>query len=379
MRILIPAFDYKPQNGGVATYTYELALELQKQKHDILVLAPHRPGADDFDKTSGLDTVRYSSPQKALLAFKKLPAIIAKQTADFNPDIIFCPLWFPDAASTHLTLKLFPKTPLFIAAHGTELSTANTSLLQTLRNFLLKSVKQKTFKKAKNIFAVSHNTKNIILEQYPELKHKTLVVSNGVNLDIYRKIKIPQPTTDAPRLLTVSRLIPSKGIDSVLYSLPDVIKIHPQLKYTIVGSGPDKGRLQDLIRHLQLENHAQLVGFKTQEELVHIYNSNDLFILLSKSSPPHIEGFGLVFLEAAACELPSLGARSGGIPDAVLDGHTGWLIDTQNTCDITHKLLDILADRQLLKTVAQSARENAQLKTWQHSVEKILKAINAKK
>lgn len=377
MRILIPAFDYKPQNGGVATYAYELASELKRQKHDVLVLAPNQPDDKDFDKATDINTVRYTAPKKALLAFKTIESIILKHTLQFKPDVIFCPLWFPDAACSHLALKALPKTQLFIAAHGTEISATHSSTLQALRSLLLSRLKRKTFHAAKKIFAVSQNTKNMIIDQYPELLQKTIVVSNGVNLDIYQKLEPTQRTTDFPQLLTVSRLIPSKGIDSVLYSLPDVIKKYPKLKYTIVGSGPDKERLQDLIQKLKLENHAELAGFKKQEELIHLYSSHDLFILLSKSSPPHIEGFGLVFLEAAACGIPSLGSRSGGIPDAVIDGQTGWLVDTQNTQDVTNKLLEILKDREHLKSMGQSAWENAQLKTWRNSTQKILEAINA--
>ena len=73
-----------------------------------------------------------------------------------------------------------------------------------------------------------------------------------------------------------------------------------------------------------------------------LYSLADLFVLLSREELPDVEGFGLVFLEAAACGLPSVGGRSGGIPEAVDEGRSGWLVDPSDTHEIAATIIDLL-------------------------------------
>ena len=109
-----------------------------------------------------------------------------------------------------------------------------------------------------------------------------------------------------------------------------------------MGEGPDRQRLEDLTARLGLQTQVCFLGRLALSDIVELYNLADLFVMLSREEPPDVEGFGLVFLEAAACGLPSVGGRSGGIPDAIEEGKSGWLVDPCNTEEIAATIIDLL-------------------------------------
>jgi phosphatidylinositol alpha-1,6-mannosyltransferase len=110
---------------------------------------------------------------------------------------------------------------------------------------------------------------------------------------------------------------------------------------------------------------------------VSLYNLADLFVLLTREEPPDVEGFGLVFLEAAACGLPSLGGRSGGIPEAIEDGETGWLVDPYDARAISARVIDLLGSPERLRRASERCLRTAPERTWERAADRITEEMSA--
>ncbi len=108
------------------------------------------------------------------------------------------------------------------------------------------------------------------------------------------------------------------------------------------------------------------------------YQLSDCFLLLSREDfkIPAVEGFGIVFLEAAACGKPSIAGKSGGIADAVLEGQTGWLVDPLDLNAIQELLLRLISQPQLIKEMGERALSRALTLTWDHQAKLLFKVLS---
>ncbi len=131
---------------------------------------------------------------------------------------------------------------------------------------------------------------------------------------------------DLPTVVAVSRLVPRKGFDVLLDALA-LLELDVQL--VIAGDGRDRGRLEARANRLGLGGRVRFLGRVSDEELPDVYRSGDVFVMMCRErwAGLEAEGFGIVFLEAAACGIPSVAGRSGGSHEAVVDEKTGFVID----------------------------------------------------
>jgi phosphatidylinositol alpha-1,6-mannosyltransferase len=179
-----------------------------------------------------------------------------------------------------------------------------------------------------------------------------------------------------PIVLTIARLVPRKGIDSVLAALPLVRQVVPDVTYVVAGEGPDRERLEEIARRLGIADCVRFVGGIADDELPHWYSLGDVFAMPSRGEPPDVEGFGIVYLEAAACERPVVATRAGGVPDAVLDGVSGLLVEPGDLDGLARTLGELLLDpaRRLELGRRARARVLAEL-TWEKIAERTFLAL----
>jgi phosphatidyl-myo-inositol dimannoside synthase len=373
--ILIPAYDFKPLLGGVANYGHELAVQFSKRAQ-VHVLSRKLPGMEEFDQRLPYNVSRIRTPHSALLSFPLFARTLRRLIRLQPPDAVFCPMWFPDGAACRWALGGAP-IPYFVAAHGTEVFEDFTTVRNSVRTVLVRRLKRKVFHDAEKVFPVSQYTRKAVLEEAGGNDNGVITVNNGVNSMIFKKTP-GNPSVEAryrPRgeriLLTVTRLYPYKGVDRMLESLPAISQAVPEVKYLIVGEGPDRQRLEDLTARSGLENQVRFLGRLALSEIVELYNVADLFVMLSREEPPDVEGFGLVFLEAAACGLPSVGGRSGGIPDAIDEGKSGWLVDPCNTEELAATIIDLLKSPERLERASKFCLSTAPHKSWERAADRI--------
>jgi len=140
-------------------------------------------------------------------------------------------------------------------------------------------------------------------------------------------------------LFTVTRIVRRKNISSVILALKELLIKHPTLLYYIAGDGPELSNLRDTVEKLSLSDNVKILGNISENEKSHYYSIADLFILpsLFDYSDGSIEGFGIVFIEANMYGVPVISGDTGGMPEAVIDGITGFQ-STGSIMDIKEKI-----------------------------------------
>ncbi|HEX4601258.1 MAG TPA: glycosyltransferase family 4 protein [Gemmatimonadales bacterium] len=159
-----------------------------------------------------------------------------------------------------------------------------------------------------------------------------------------------------PWLLTVARLDFHKGIDTVIRALPAIRARVPTARYAVAGIGSRRAALEALIAELGLGDAVRLLGFVPDEDLPALYNAADLFVLVSRRDGLLVEGFGIACVEASACGLPVIASRSGGLPEAVRAGETGWIVDPDDPVALATETIRLLADARLRRQLGAAGR-----------------------
>jgi len=153
--------------------------------------------------------------------------------------------------------------------------------------------------------------------------------------------------------LSVGYLIERKGFEYLIKSMPNVLKKYANVKLKIVGSGPLEGDLKSLINDLKLNRNVEILKNVSDEELLNLYNSSDLFILPSiVDSQGNTEGLGVVLLEAMACKVPVIGSNIGGIPDIIQDGETGLLVPEKNISELSKAVINLVENEDFRNKLA---------------------------
>jgi len=162
-------------------------------------------------------------------------------------------------------------------------------------------------------------------------------------------------------ILTVGNLVARKGHDTTIRSLPKLLQLVPDVTYLIVGDGPYRSQLETLATELGVRNRVIFAGRLADEDLAQLYALCDVFVMPSRAQldEKDVEGFGIVFLEANACAKPVIGGRSGGVPEAIVDGVTGLLVDPNDSGELADAIARLLTDREFAHRLGQQGRERA--------------------
>lgn len=145
-------------------------------------------------------------------------------------------------------------------------------------------------------------------------------------------------------LITVARLTPHKGIDTGIRCLAALAREIPNLRYAVVGTGPDQARLEGLAHELGVGDRVRFLGLVPEADLPGLYNVGDVYLGPSRLHESDVEGFGISIVEASASGLPVVVGRSGGTSDAVRDGETGALVDAEDPAAFAAAVRPILQD-----------------------------------
>jgi glycosyltransferase involved in cell wall biosynthesis len=172
----------------------------------------------------------------------------------------------------------------------------------------------------------------------------------------------------APVVLSVGMVKPRTGYHISLPAFARLQERFPGAVYRIVGRPPDgayRERLTDIIRRGNIRG-VEFLGFVDPARLDRLYREASMFVLLSQEVDRHFEGFGLVFLEAGAYGLPSVGSRSGGVPDVVIDGDSGFLVSPADSEAAGRAMVRLAEDPRLSARMGSAGRARAERLTWGH-------------
>ncbi|TQK77189.1 glycosyltransferase family 4 protein [Rarobacter incanus] len=170
-----------------------------------------------------------------------------------------------------------------------------------------------------------------------------------------------------PIVLVTGRLVERKGQDRLIDAWPRVRRNHPAAVLVIVGKGPYRAALEARARDRGVTDSVIFAGSVPWADLPAYYDDCTVFAMPSRARKRglEVEGLGIVYLEAGACAKPVIVGDSGGAPDAVVDGETGFLVDPENPRDIADRISQLLADQELAARMGQAGRRRVVAEwTW---------------
>ena len=132
------------------------------------------------------------------------------------------------------------------------------------------------------------------------------------------------------------------------------------MRYVIVGDGDERNSLEGLVNQLGVREHVRFSGVVDDRELPNYYHAADVFIHPNRIEGGEFEGFGIVFLEAAAASLPTIGGSTGGVPEAVEAGVTGLLVSGTNVDELAAAIRTLAASESLRRRMGEAGRRRVQ-------------------
>lgn len=388
MKFLFLSSDYKPMPGGVAEYLDTLARGLINLGHKVKVLAVAEkderekleflcnyekwviPFPITYDQRPGhrrgnyvvsmLEILRCLWPssrrlldktsffQASVTAVAQLAQILRREA----PDVIV--LGYLDPRLYPLFLHLQENNQAYgIIAHDFEVRKVLKINDIVIRGGIIKG--------ARWIVANSHHTARVLKSWriapsriaiiHPPVSAKLLESANN------NSVRDPKRPLE---VVTVARLVSCKAIDIVLRALRILDSREIAYRYTIAGTGPERDYLEKIVVELGIGSKVEFVGYISDGEKRSLLRRSDVFVMVSRvrENEQH-EGFGIGFMEAAACGIPSVGSRAGGIPEAVVEGETGVLVCPESEEELADALAFFASNPQIRQRMGMAAAERA--------------------
>jgi phosphatidylinositol alpha-1,6-mannosyltransferase len=213
---------------------------------------------------------------------------------------------------------------------------------------------------ARAVLANSHNTARLV-QRFGVRADRVHVVYPAIDPTVFRpgvrgdRLRARYAPEGGPLVLSVGRLQKRKGHDLVIDALGQLVGDLPGLRYVIAGEGEERQSLEAKVRERRLERHVIFAGAVAQQDLPALYAAADLFVMPNRVEGLDFEGFGIVFLEAAATAVPAIAGRSGGAPEAVLDAETGLLVDGTDPGELAAAMRRLLLDPSLRAAFGKAA------------------------
>ncbi|WP_022835923.1 glycosyltransferase family 4 protein [Salisaeta longa] len=359
MRLLLVSQDFPPAVGGIQTYAVELAERLQAHGVDVTVVAPTAPKAAAIDAALSC-TVRRLPVRPDLLVAPLLHRLPRWMRADPH-DVVLHAQWQTVPAS--LVARRFTGAPstILCAGHGRELL-YNPYAQVPLLGRLYDAARRALVQRVDHAFPVSRYNARL-MERLGVPRERLTVLHNGTDPALFAPTSTAAVrerlglSADQPVVFTACRLVERKGVATVLRALPAVAAQHPSVQYLVAGDGPDRKRLQRLVHTLEVDRHVEFLGNIDYDQLPAYYSASNVFVMTPHEAPPQVEGFGIVFLEANACEVPVVGSQAGGIPDAVQDGKTGLLVPPEAPEPLAEAVNGLLANPARARQMGRYGRQ----------------------
>lgn len=182
------------------------------------------------------------------------------------------------------------------------------------------------------------------------------------------------------RLVTIARLVEKKGVEYVIRAVAQLVERYPQIEYEIVGNGPLEASLRALIQELGVEKNVRLLGWMEQEEIIKVLDRQHILVIPSVTAANgDKEGLPVVIMEGMAMGLPVVSTYHSGIPELVVDGVTGYLVEERNVAQLVDRLEALVQAPESWAAMGRAGRkaveENFAIDRLNERLETLLQAL----
>lgn len=344
-RYLVLTELYLPTKGGTAVWFDEVYRRLGGK--EIHIVTADVPGASDYDRGHpnsihrlALERVPWLRPESLLMYLKFfLVGLWLALTHRF--EAIHAGRALPEGLAAWAIARLTFR-PVVIYAHGEELTGWGRGKKYAAMRFALRH--------ADRVIANSDFTRETLVGMGVAAE-RIVMIHPGVDVERFRPGLPAQDLRDAIGLradarlvLSVGRLSRRKGFDTLIRCLPGLLASGLDVHYAVIGIGEDRDYLAGLIGERGLGERVHLLGHVAMDDLPRWYNACDLFVLANRDIGGDTEGFGMVYVEAAACGKAAIAGRAGGTGSAVIDGVTGLRVEAEGPERLVEVLTALLRD-----------------------------------
>jgi phosphatidylinositol alpha-1,6-mannosyltransferase len=353
-KILIVTNDFPPRAGGIQSFVHALAMRIPAGA--VVVYAPAWEGAAAYDRTLPFPVVRHAT--SLMLPLPSVRDRAVRLLIEHGCDTVL----FGAAAPLGLiapALRRAGARRIVTLTHGHEAGWAALPGARAALRRIGESVDALTY--LSEYFRL-----RLARALSPAAAARMVRLSPGVDTTTFRPgadgagIRERLGLADLPIVLCVSRLVTRKGQDTLIRAWPQVraaASARPML--LLVGGGPAASRLQRLARRLGVAEAILFTGQVPDTELPAYYDAANIFAMpcRTRMGGLDVEGFGMVYLEAAAAGLPVIAGDSGGAPDAVRDGETGYVVPGGDVAALTQRLNQLLSDPAAARAMGAKGRD----------------------
>jgi len=381
--ILVVSHSFLPQAGGIEEYAYNRCLQDPER---VIVATAACAGDRQFDHHHPFPIHRWAVPPWVQsprgLGSVRLTNVCRRAVR------MVCSLWLSIKLfrryryqyiewchgyefSVPLILSYLLPIQFFIYLHGDDvLEIAQKPLLRSLFNW--------TLSRAQGIVCNSSFTQTFLKTHF-RVDAPVYVINPTIRPEKFSTVKTPdrlqtlrdqvRKTHNIPEtavvILSVGRLVRRKGFDRVIQNLPDLLANHLDVYYLICGQGWLEVELKTLAATLNVQDRVHFLGYVPDEQLAGYYAACDIFSMLTffDHQAHSVEGFGIVYLEAAYFGKPVIASRIGGVEDAVIHGVTGLLVDPNAAEEIAQTLYQLCKDQTLRQQLGHQAKQHLVPKT----------------
>ena len=373
--VLFVTNDFGPRAGGIETFV--IGLIERRPFGQTIVYTSAQTGSEEYDKAwkseFGVTVVRDRA--KILLPTPRVAGNLARIIKESNIQVAAfgaaAPLGLLSASMKRAGIR---KTVAL--THGHEVWWAKVFPFNLALRKIGSSMDSLTY--------LGEFTKRAISQSLSKTSAQKMVkIAPGIDVDHFS----PQNSTQLRKelklenkrvIVSVGRLVHRKGQDHLIQSLPEILKSVPDAHVLMVGQGPYLSHLKKLVARHNLADHVSFIGRIQYAQLPQYICAGDIFAMPSRSRffGLEVEGLGIVYLEASACGLPVIAGSSGGAPDAVLNGVTGFVVDGQKNQEIAAAAIRLLSDLDQAKKMGTAGREwiieNWRWEIWSQRFNKLL-------
>lgn len=376
-KILCITNDFGPRAGGIETFV--IGLIERVPKGCVVVYTSSQDETDSYDQKwledFGVVVIRDKS--KILLPTPRVARNLKKVVEKYS----IAQAFFGAAAPLGLLARGLRRkgvSRIVALTHGHEVWWAKVWPFSLAMTFIGKNVDHLTylgdFTKGEISKALSPRATSAMVKIAPGIDTEHFA-PNTNSLQLRKELSLEGKKV----IVSVGRLVHRKGQDTLIQSLPAILRKHPNAHILMVGAGPYRKELSKIVSKLKLSKSVTFIGRIQYKELPIYISAGDVFAMPSRSrlAGLEVEGLGIVYLEASSCALPVIAGRSGGAPDAVVEGVTGYSVDGTSPSDVANAIIKVLDDPGKAKAMGEAGRkwviENWRWEIWSQKFNSLFK------